>query len=333
MRLLLTFAIALALSACIEGTIKPYNFSEFQPFEIEDDPLASGASENAKLLVVEFDENHGVPGLKLSSKARSQIKQELLNKGVEIRNVEKGLRGKLDDEIKLIEAGGTSNYSLPSAANIALKGEISSATLSQNFSEAYTYKKDDGTTVRVPAKCTYTAEVTGITVFYNINPVKKKKSTKLAGKSSLEKKESSCRGLSDGEKQNLYLKSVNSAVRNGRHALMNVLARKGYVVAAYRRVDKDKPILFRLSLTPDEGAIPGNKLSFFEFREGPNGELEKIPFGEAKVACTSHTNVAYASVKDVNLAERIKVNTPIQLKYSKGMPIFDQLTSLIKCSP
>lgn len=333
MKKALILASTLLLGACNSLIPKPVNVAMLQPIELDKDPNVNTNNE-IRLVFMGFEDKHSEQGLKLAAQAESQSRRQMLDKGVEIVDVERSIRGQLGSEIELIEAGGSSEFSLPKAANIAMRGELSSATLTQTwYEEKEPLITGKGLPDVIPAHCVYKSTVSGAVIFYDVNPVKRRNSFTFSGSAETKINGANCYGLKSSAERDLHFLAVNNGISNVGHKLMNVLARSGFVTSALQDAEKPDKVYYRLSIKPNEGAIPGVKVTFFEMRQGPNGQQEKIPFGEGRIACTNHASAAYAAVTEPNLVAKIKVNTPVKLKY-KDDPVWEEmLRTMFPCNP
>lgn len=286
-----------------------------------------------RVVLVGVEDNHGVSGVSVNQQTTARLRQVMLQKEVNIVDVERSVRSKLTSEIELIEAGGVSQYTLPQAANMAVRGEIVSLNIVPKYTERNSYKTDNGSSHTTPAHCTYKANTSGVLVFYRVDPVAKYRSVSFDGSASQDIPGTGCPELSNSQKLNLFSRAIDEGIENADTKVANALARKGYVLAAYKD-QEGKKAYYRLSVRPDQGAIPGVGVQFIELRPSPtNNKVDEIPFGEGKVACTNHTEAAYAEVKDPMVIAKIKRNTPIKLKYKDDLKWIEMMKKMFPCNP
>ncbi len=322
----------LILSACGLVPNKPVNVAMLQENVNLEQDSQYNPNEAHRVVVVGVEDSHGVSGISLGKHASAKLSQVMLEKGVNIVNVERSVRSQLTSEIQLIEAGGVSSFTLPDAANMATRGEIVSLNIVPSFTKASSYTNKKGEVIRTPAKCSYTVKLSGILVFYKVDPVAKYKSVRFDGKASQDIPGGSCPELSASQKRNLYSRAVDSGIDDADNKVANALARKGFVVSSYNDIDKKKTY-YRLSINPNQGAIPGVGVQFIEIRKSPMNKMDEIPFGEGKVACTNHTDAAYAVVSDAAIIAKIKRNTPVKLKYKDDPIWIGMMKKMFPCNP
>lgn len=337
MNIKLIFFSALIMLASTSAMSKSVQVGDLETVALEKDN-SSNAAEGFRIVLTGFDESHGVKEADLADRASGKLKQALLKNGVEIVNIERGIRKKLNEEIKLIEANGSSNFSLPEAANLAVRGEISSANMSSRYEEEReNWVKGKMLPNNLPAGCTYSANVQGTLVFYRVDPVEKYRTVAIDGSASESIPGKDCPAIKSDRARNLYLRAVDEAIDDGNAKIMNALARKGYVESA-KKDKKGKKYYYRISIAPEDGAKPGVAVEFIKQERNSKGSFDDIPFADGVIACTNHPQAAYAMVKgkEKDDISNIKENTPVRLKYQDDgllAPATDLLKKFKKCRP
>ena len=108
--------------------------------------------------------------------------------GAERVRIERQLRSRLEDEFKRIEIEGSSQYTSPKAANLAISGELTTATITTSYDpEPLNYDFKKGKFVKGPPECTYKALVEGGLDFYSVNPVQKVDTVAFSGTGAIVK--------------------------------------------------------------------------------------------------------------------------------------------------
>lgn len=194
--------------------------------------------------------------------AMNELKHAITQSGAEL--VDRGLVHKLQEEIRLIEITGKSEYREIALADIAIKGEITSTNYSSSFTQASSWTDDKGKVHHVPARCNYVGDTEALISFYYINPLSLKKTISVAGRerSSSDTTHSRCQ-LSQGEIANLLSEAAQNAINSEARAIKNSFSPTGYI-DEYRRSNDGNTHIFRTTLSPKIGAAPGNHVKIWK---------------------------------------------------------------------
>ncbi|PMN70273.1 hypothetical protein [Enterovibrio norvegicus] len=153
---------AVALSMVLTGCM---TVAELCPpdtkIEMETAGIPAKTSDERTVIVLPVDmEFEDVAKSRLQAVLRNDLESVIAGTGAKL--VDRKSAEKLKGEIKLAEQSGRYNKSGVPIADIAVITEVTASKLSSSFSEAYTYKNDDGETKFVPAKCRFDTEVNAV---------------------------------------------------------------------------------------------------------------------------------------------------------------------------
>lgn len=245
----------------------------------------------------------------LTAPATVELEKLIQESGAINVNIDRSLRDQLDKELHLYEARGESNYETPAPANLAVNGIITSATFSSRF---HSGDKD------TQSYCNYTAELNGILRSFKINPLKTLLPVQITGIATKRVAGSSCRGISDREQKTMFLAALKNAYDSKAAAVKTLMASSGYVQEAKMDPATSK-FYYRISIEPQSGAQPGVGVVFMENQEF-EGKKEIYPFAKGEVVCwLGKDTAAWAELKTDGVHSKIKIGTPVKLKFSDDM--------------
>ena len=204
---------------------------------------------------------------KLSAAITSGIEDTIRGAGAEIVN--RKLAKKLGKELKLAEAKGVSTYKGQNVADFAVIPAVTTATFSKSFSESYTYENKKKETVRVPAKCTYTANISGHLDVYEMPALLSVARVNLAETEhqTVETRNSSC-PFSKNEINGLLTEAAIDAVKDQKNAIKNRFPPTGYVIEL--RASPDGMLVLKTTLGKKKGAVEKLKANFVTKRLDKN---------------------------------------------------------------
>lgn len=268
----------------------------------------------------------------IEKKADGKLRTILHKGGINIVDVNRSIRNRLEKEFALIEAGGTSAYTPSKAANIAISSEVNTVFMETDPVPATSYTVD-GKKYYTKAHCKYTAKVEGSVILYGVNPVSKEHSFTFSGGKTFNDEGANggrCPNLQKGQKQSLFTQALTSAMESVENKIKNSLASRGYVVTA-RKNDKDGAHYYRLSIKPSDGAKPGVEVQFLDSQK-IDGKKEYFPFAKGKIVCTDMPQNSYAKISSPEAIPRIKKGTPVKLQFSDSLlNLLELPQNLTKC--
>ncbi|GAA3947608.1 hypothetical protein [Allohahella marinimesophila] len=247
--------------------------------------------------------------------------------GAERVRIERQLRTKLEDEFKRIEMEGRSEYTSPKAANLAISGELTTATITTSYDpEPLNYDFKKGKFVKGPAECTYNALVEGALNFYTVNPVQKIESVAFSGtdSSTLPATYNGCPDFNPTQAQNLFSETLNKTMKAESHRVKSLMAASGSVVMAHHDAKNNK-YYFRTSISPSAGAVVGATAEFIEV-QNIAGIDEEFTITSGEIVCTTLSNkYSFVELDGTQIDGRIQKGTKVKLSFAEGTDIFTQL--------
>lgn len=328
--LLATSIGTLVLAGCAK--LPSDNFSQYQPISMQKADVLPTRDNlmGSKTKVVIFTPDDG--GIALAKKAKgghsiaATLETYLAETGVEI--VDRKIAKKLQSEIHLAETKGKSEYQGPDIADYAITGSISTAQVGASFTERKVRTDDDGDTHVTPAKCEFTARVTGNLKLYTLPALAYSKTISIDDSVSSKTETSNSRcPMSVSQERSLVRRAAAKAVKDSRIEFQNFFAPKAYVLE--RRVYEDQSI-FKLSAGTNLGFKAGDELKFYSVNVSENqltGKIskEEYPVTEGEVAKDlvfdqyAWVMVDNETAKNVKLGDFVKiVYSPDWTEYSLG---------------
>lgn len=247
--------------------------------------------------------------------------------GAERVRIERQLRTKLEDEFKRIEMEGKSEYTSPKAANLAISGELTTATITTSYDpEPLNYDFKKGKFVKGPAECTHKALVEGGLNFYSVNPVQKIETVAFSGTDSLTLPAtySGCPEINATQAQNLFSDTLNKTMKAESYRVKSLMAASGSVVMAHRDEVNNK-YYFRTSISPSSGAVAGVMAEFIEV-QNIAGVDEEFAITSGEIVCTTLSNkYSFVELDGTQIDGRIQKGTKVKLTFPDGANFFDQI--------
>ena len=267
-------ALASLLTGCGTKEICPSSTR----VELPQAEVAAKNSESLKVIVLPVDMSFkDAAGKKLKSVLRKELEAQVYNTGTTL--VDRKLADKLKGEIKLAEQSGRYNTNGVPIADYAILTEIGSSDLSHSFSEAYSYKNKKGETVRVPAKCSYKAEVTAVAKVVSLPDMGLVERIELSGKDYMttETRNSSC-PMSNAGYTAMISDAAQDAVDDSR-TLKKLLAPSAMVLEL-RQCEAGNQV--RISMGTNKKIQPKMDVIFVK-QEKYDGTIETRTYGEGSV--------------------------------------------------
>lgn len=229
-----------------------------------------------------------------------------------------------EEVIRVEEAGGV--YQGQPIADYVVRGTVDGASISKRFQEEERHTDDEGKEHVTPAKCKYTAAVSGRIRVY------KMPSLEVATTVPLEQQYTSAEDARNaacpiGAQHYQYLrKAAQYAVANARAAVLNQFAPKGYVLT--KRTD-GKTYLFKISIGKNKNLQKGMRVKIFTRVDVKNEITGKVSTETRQIAVGRITDEiaakhAWILVKDERSAERIKLGDFVKVHFG-GPGLFEAL--------
>ncbi len=251
---LISLAVA-TLAACSGHQIKddPTNYPKEQLEKTAFFPTKEQLAGDARRVVVFNTELSAdlAKQAKLSSAITSGIESVIRDAGA--NTIDRNLAKKLGKELKLAEAKGVSTYKGQSVADYAVVPAVTTASFTKEFRESYTYENKKKEIVRVPAKCSFTASISGYLDIYEMPALKSVARVSLAETEghTVEARNSSC-PISQTEVNALLTEAAVDAVNDKKTAIKNRFPPTGYVIEL--RASPDGMLVLKTTLGKKKGA-------------------------------------------------------------------------------
>ena len=228
------------------------------------------------------------------------------------------------NEVQLSEMQGKAGqYNGPLVAQYAIIGRINSITTATEFQEGKSYKNKKGETIRIPPKCRYKANVTGILRIYIVPELRIVKTIQLNQDSSnTEDSRGSCNQNPLGF-TNLIQQAGQQAVKSSRILFQNFFTPKGYILE--KRVNhKEKLSYFKINIGKKRGLKKGLKVEVYNKISDTNPLTGEVTLEERNIATAYVTNkigakYAWILIEDIDMAKRVKLGNYITIQFEKGV--------------
>ena len=275
----------------------------------------------AKYKVVIFSPNNSANALARSANVGNSIAAaleiQIAEGGSDI--VDRTIANVLEEEIRLAEMRGRSEYHGPNIADFAITGTVTETKIKSSFSKEERRKLEDGSYSVSPASCTHVAQIEANLRVYSLPEIKyvKSFSIKRSKKLSQETNNSRC-PLAQAEREGLVRAAATRAVNVQREVIKNYFARKAYVLE--RRLDKRRN-LFKLSAGEIVGLKPNLKVVFYQVRRSRNGITGEVvhevhSVAEGQVSTLVGPNYAWVYVDDEEDATKIRMGDYAKANHS-----------------
>lgn len=269
-----------------------------------------------KVMLAGIDDAHGNDKLKgLGDSFEQKLGSVLFKLGVDLVSVEKSNKQKLAAEIQKYEMMGTSEYRPTQAANVAIRGNVNSASWSAKYSKAEDRPRLlDSQTMFGGDGCDYTAKLAGVLAFYSVNPLERVgQSIPFEGSKTwhIDTSDVSCKATDDQIKQG-YIDALDDAIKDAGVEIASKVPAYGIVEGAGKN-SKGKTY-YRISIKPDNGAAPDTKVIFIAKKSVAGMEAE-VEVAKGTVVATNINNMAFVELDSKKDADKIKKNMLIKLEY------------------
>lgn len=322
MKRAILLALALALSGCASTAIK--NLDALEPIPLEPNEIMPTKAELAgqPLRVVVFEADDGDIALAKSARVGGTIAREIekyLNAtGVEL--VDRSIAVKLQEELMLAEMQGQSDYAGPEVADFAIVGAISQTAAGSSFTESRRWQDKQGKWHRIPAKCSYNAEVAGTVRIYRMPSMQPVETLNLDGRSSSseETRTSGCPIYRESA-EGMARAAATHGIRRISAALQNHFAPRGYVME--RRSGNGKHII-KVTLGRKQRLEQGNVVKIMNLTRTINPltheeSIESYELGTGRVSDQIGNDFAWVIVNS-DIVGKIRLGQPVQIKYRRG---------------
>lgn len=288
-----------------------------------------------KVVVFTLDEssNEVAKNAGLGSSLANSIESALAKDKV-AQLVDRNANKKLKQEIMLAESNKTGAYKGPQVADYAISGTIANASFTKRYTEATSYVDKTGHIVRIPAKYSYHADVSGSIKIYQLPSLTVASNIDFNGRAGRSEDVQSNGGMSvqglvhiagqkaaaENRDDNMIRKAGQSAIDDIVVNIENFFAQKGYILE--KRVRNDKAI-FKISIGSADGVKQGDALEVSSKFEDQNPltektEIEQRLIATGVVADKIYPNSAWIIIDDKKKAESIRLGDIVQIKYKKN---------------
>lgn len=270
-----SIALALTLAAC--ATTAPevnLNLLPAEPMldvnnmpnaqELDGRPLnvLTMASKTDNVLINKYKLNEQLPG---------KIEKVVMSGGA--LTVERSLATKLIEEIELSEESGNYGaYQGPNVSDLVMVAKLTNAAFSKDFRESYTYKNKKGETVRVPAKCSFKAQVEGFVKILSLPNMQLVETVPFSEteSNSTDTRNSNC-PISEQNISHMLNTAMTDSFNGGSTLtkIKSAVAAKAYIVG---KKSDGKTTFFKTTLKKSLGAVEGQTVRLYMTDEN-SGEL------------------------------------------------------------
>lgn len=322
-RIALVTTLTLVMAGCASTKIP--DIAALDPVGLEPGEVMPSKAELAGNTprVVVFEADHGNINLAKSAHVGGTIAREIEKHLAEtnVELIDRSLATKLQQEIALAEMHGKSDYTGPEIADFAIVGAISQAAVGSSFTEARTWQDKKGKWHRTPAKCNYSAEVTGNIRIYKMPAMRPVEMMNLEGSasSSEETRSSNC-GISRTGAEQMARAAATRGINRLSTDLKNQFAPRGYIVE--QRSGNGKHIV-KVTLGRKHGLKQGNTLVIQNVSRTVNPltneeSIEIFTLGNARASDQIGSDSAWIIV-DEKITDKIRLGQPVRLQYKKSL--------------
>lgn len=232
------------------------------------------------------------------------------------------LASRLEQDIQQFETTGINTQNDLIKADFAISSMLTDAKVTASFYPVQNWTDKKGQVYKVPAKCTYTASISGNIRIYSIQPRLTVLDTLVLNHtltSTVETRTTECQ-MSDQHKNELLTKAARLAVKNIRVQLQNPFAPKAFIIEA--KQDGNARI-YKLSGGYDNGLNAGDELTIFSRRLMQNPltgkeSIEEVELTKGKISTSLGSNYAWITVDNTIESSRIRLGDLARVRYSKG---------------
>lgn len=321
-RMIVLGATALILlSGC---STKVGNLADYQSAPLAQSKFMPTNLDAGKPKVVVFELSNGKNSSAIQADVGATAATEIeryINESGSVELVDRAAADKLQNEIQLIEMGGTTPYNGPAIANYAISGSISNTGTDTKFVEAVAYKGKDGKIYRTSPSCSYISKVSGLVKIYELPSMRIAFSQNFSDTKSQSEDARGAYDCDRSDRPELVRAATVDGIEAMRHDLKNFFATKGYI--SEKRLSSDgKKIIFKVEFGSNDGIQEGDEVSIYTLQENFNAirktsTQEEIKLGVAKVSEQITQNACWLLIEDKALADKIRLGDYVKVHYSK----------------
>lgn len=316
-------ALSVGLSGCITAVEK--DFEAYQPVPMTRADLTqanTGELRQAKQKVAVFAHDEAdspmTKSVNVKGAMEAQIEAYVQKAGMEIVSRRQSERQAVAEESRMYKFlnAGEGRYTGPKDATWVVMGIVTSIDAAGEYVAPVKMEK-----YTQPAKCNYTATLTGTLRVYNVADARVVSTVNLhgTGSRSVDTTSASCAVTSNVLP--LVRGASEDALERQRAELQTLFSQRGYVVD--KRVSK-KTTIFKVSLGKLDGLEPGSKVEIFtrflstdQLTGKARAEERKIADG--KVTDFVNEDAAWIIVNVAAEGERIRAGDHVKVIWDEGM--------------
>lgn len=262
-------------------------------------------SEDIKVSILDVDvPNRSVASSRLKTEIRNKLEGQVVDSGSIL--VDRKLAKKLKQDVQLAEQSGRYSTKGVPIADYVVDTEVTANNVTSSYREAYSYETKKHKTVYVPAKCSYSAEVSATMKVIAIPDMTLLKRIELSGSasSSNDTDDSDC-PISQQRATRLITEAADSAIDE------NLEFKKQLVPSApvleLRQCENYNMV--KIGMGSKKHVKPKTNIAFSQNITNPEGESESFTIGEGKVVNVENDGIKsdYSWVEiDEELASKIR---------------------------
>ena len=332
----LAIVITLCLAGCATNVSKTFDQYVEATLDKSEQSQARGGlrdkKQKAAVFAYEETSSNYTKNVNVKGVAVNRIEDFLQKAGLELVSRRGDERRLLEEETKLYKFfAGSGQYTGPTNSDYTVMGVLTSVDSSGTYRAPYTFQN-----VKIPAKCQYSATVTGALRVYSVDEGKILQAINLRGNSSREEDTTSSNCTVTTNILPLVRNAVEEALNSQRPQLQNIFSQKGFVVD--KRVNKNdkKDMIFRVSLGKNDGLEQGTKLEVytrFLYQDRMVGEsrADERKVADGEVTDYVGDDYAWISVSNTEEANKIKLGDHVKVLHKKtmGEAIMDPMKKIL----
>lgn len=336
--LLMVTGVCLSIVACAPSTQIAKELPEYQRVNLDRSPHAP---ERDTILAAQRVETTAVVNaFELPSQQPAKRRAEAANLGqalvtelekalrkANVKLIDRAVAKAFIDEVELAETRGEAgSFEGPKPADFALLGRVTGVDVGSSFTQARQYEDDEGNTIRVPPKCTYSATVVGSVKVYRIPETSPVKVVTFLGDRSTTEETPRCRANPDYS--GLVRPAGAEGIRRVRSDYQSVFASRGYVVE--RRVSENgKKNIFRITMGRRQGLDQGDRVAIYTVDSNVDPLTEQRTqsrrlIAEGKVTDIVDPVYAWILVSNEESANRVRMGDEVKTQF-KGPGFFESM--------
>ena len=288
-----------------------------------------------KVAVFALDENSNkvATDSKLGVSIANNV-ENILSQNRLAKLVDRSAVAKLQKEVALVEMNKTGSYKGPQVADYAVSGSISNADFSKTYSsEKIFFDPKSKSLINIPAKFTYTSNVSGNLKIYELPSLSVVEAIEFSGKQSRSENVKqnggvNFAGLQIGGEQaegvdrddGLVRKAGEDAIQDIAVDIKNLFAKKGYIL---EKRSYDGKSIFKITLGSLDGIKQGDEFEVFGQYEVENPlnnriEVERRLIAKGVVADKIDPKTSWVIIGDENSVNAIRIGDSVKMKYERS---------------